>query len=81
MVLWDELLEAGQMEAEWGLSFKYPLPFVFSFHGCLVKGGKLSFRGQQSKFQRTDALLQRGMQRKVSRKHKGKAWSLSLGSL
>ena len=46
MVLWDDLLEAGQMEAEWGLSFKYPLPFVFSFHGCLVKGGKLSFRGQ-----------------------------------
>lgn len=64
-----------------GLSFMSPLPFVFGVHGFLVKRGKLNFRRQQSKFQRTDALSQRGMECKVSPKCKGKAWSLSLGSL
>lgn len=57
--------EAGQVEAEWS-TLTFHFSFVCISHGCLVKGGMLSYKEKQSKFQGIDTLPQKEMQCKMS---------------
>lgn len=70
-------LEAGQTEAEWGLSFTSSLSFACPFHAVYWREGSWVTEASRVNFRKL-IHLQTGMQGQVSPKYKGKVWSLSL---